>query len=79
MGKEEKVFADKLKRQSRVQESRAKGRSIGQTFIQVPRDIAEALRMNKGDVVEFEVDWKKRDYSIKLRKRIPWKIINQKS
>jgi len=71
MKKESNIYTDKIKRVSKVQVSQSKKRATGQYLIQIPKEIAIELELEKGDVVEFEVPLKdKKNYSIKFKKKI---------
>ena len=71
MEKEDFIFADKIKRESKVQVSKPKNRATGQYFIQIPKEIVTELDLEKGDIVEFKIPLKnKSKYSIKFKKNI---------
>ena len=64
-------FIDIIKREVKVQVSKAKGRKVGQYFIQIPKDVIIELGIKKGDKVIIDVPLKnKSKYSIKFKKKI---------
>jgi len=71
MEKEDFIFADKIKRESKIQVSKPRNRAVGQYFIQIPKEIVNELELEKGDIVEFKIPLKnKKEYSIKFKKEI---------
>jgi hypothetical protein len=67
--KGEDNFIDTLHKEVNVQCSKPKDRSVGQYFIQIPKEIVRELNIEKGDKVVIDVPLKdKTKYSIRLKK-----------
>ncbi len=67
----ENEFIDLIHKEVKVQCSKAKGRTLGQYFIQLPKEVVRELEIQKGEIITIDVPLKdKNKYSIKLKRVI---------
>lgn len=69
MGKQEDEFVSHIHKEVKVQCSKPKDRSVGQFFIQIPKEVVRELRIEKGDMVVIDVPLKeKHKYAIRFKR-----------